>query len=58
MGDRFTAADAYLFTVAGWSDFTKVDLIAFPRLGDFMAPAGARPTVRAAMTAEGMQVAA
>lgn len=53
-GDRFTAADAYLFTVVGWSDFTGVDLAAFPHLRDFMTRVGARPKVRAAMAAEGM----
>jgi glutathione S-transferase len=55
---RFTAADAYLFTVVGWSDLAKVDLAAFPRLRDFMARVGARPSVRTAMQAEGMKVAA
>ncbi|MPY71741.1 MAG: glutathione transferase GstA, partial [Alphaproteobacteria bacterium] len=58
MGGRFTAADAYLFTVVGWSDFAKIDLAAFPRLCDFMDRVGARPNVRAAMEAEGMKVAA
>jgi glutathione S-transferase len=58
MGERFTAADAYLFTVVGWSDFTKIDLAAFPHLRDFMDRVGARPNVRAAMQAEGMKVAA
>ncbi|MEZ2131579.1 MULTISPECIES: glutathione transferase GstA [unclassified Sinorhizobium] len=58
MGERFTAADAYLFTIVGWSAFTKVDLSAFPHLRDFMARVGARPRVREAMQAEGMRVAA
>jgi glutathione S-transferase len=55
MGERFTAADAYLFTVVGWSRITKVDLAAFPNLRAFMERIGARPNVRAAMEAEGLR---
>jgi glutathione S-transferase len=58
MGERFTAADAYLFTIVGWSGFTKVDLSGFPRLRGFMDRVGARPKVREAMGAEGMKIAA
>lgn len=57
LGEHFTVADAYLFTVAGWSGFTKVDLSAFPHLRDFMDHVAARPAVREAMLAEGMEVA-
>jgi glutathione S-transferase len=58
LGERFTAADAYLFTIVGWSDFAKVDLSAFPQLRAFMARVGSRPAVQEAMRAEGMKVAA
>lgn len=58
MGETFTAADAYLFTIVGWSGFAKVDLSAFPRLRAFMDRVGARPMVREAMRAEGMKLAA
>jgi glutathione S-transferase len=54
MGERFTAADAYLFTVVGWSRAAKVDLAAFPALRAFMERVGERPHVRAAMEAHGM----
>lgn len=57
-GDSFSAADAYLFTIVGWSAFTKVDLTSFPMLRAFMDRVGARPKVRAAMQAEGMKIAA
>ncbi len=57
-GERFSAADAYLFTIVGWSTFTKVDLTAFPKLRAFMDRVGARPKVREAMQAEGMKIAA
>jgi len=58
MGERFTGADAYLFTIVGWSAFAKVDLSAFPHLNAFMDRVGARPKVREAMQAEGMRMAA
>ncbi|KYB44831.1 glutathione S-transferase [Brucella anthropi] len=57
LGETFTAADAYLFTIVGWSDFARVDLSAFPHLRDFQARVGERPAVRKAMHAEGMKVA-
>jgi glutathione S-transferase len=56
LGEIFSAADAYLFTIVGWSDFTKVDLAAFSHLRDFMARVGARPAVQDAMRAEGLKV--
>jgi glutathione S-transferase len=55
---RVTAADAYLFTIVGWSAFTKIDLSPFPNLRAFMERVGARPRVREAMQAEGMKAAA
>lgn len=58
MGETFTAADAYLFTIVGWSAFAKVDLSPFPQLRSLMEHVGARPKVREAMRAEGMMLAA
>ncbi|PWK76971.1 glutathione transferase GstA [Aminobacter sp. AP02] len=58
MGNTFTVADAYLFTIVGWSGYAKVDLSAFPKLRAYMNRVGARPKVREAMHAEGMKVAA
>ncbi|HZD52353.1 MAG TPA: glutathione transferase GstA [Woeseiaceae bacterium] len=58
MGEHFTAADAYLFTIIGWSAFAKVDLSAFPALRAFMERVGARPGVRAATAAERAKAAA
>ena len=49
LGEPFTAADAYLFTVASWSKFTNVSLEAFPRLRAFLERVAARPTVRQAL---------
>ncbi|MGH8250786.1 MAG: glutathione transferase GstA [Steroidobacteraceae bacterium] len=58
MGPRFTAADAYLFTIVGWSSFVKLGLSGFTRLTAYMRRVGERPNVREAMRAEGMKVAA
>ena len=54
MGDRFTVADAYLFTVAGWGKFTGVDIAKWPNLAAFVARVAARPNVQAALKAEGL----
>jgi glutathione S-transferase len=53
-GEQFTVADAYLFTVASWAPFAKVDLSAFPNLLAFLARVAARPAVQAALAAEGL----
>lgn len=54
MGEQFTVADAYLFTVVGWSRLVGVDISALTRLGEFMARMRARPAVQAALRAEGL----
>ncbi len=54
MGQQFTVADAYLFTVVGWSRLVRLDISALPRLGEFMARMRARPAVQAALRAEGL----
>ena len=53
-GDRFTAADAYLFTVTNWAGHVKLDLTGFPHLQAFQKRVAARPAVQAAMKAEGL----
>jgi glutathione S-transferase len=53
-GNRFTVADAYLFTVTNWAHHVKVDLSAFPNLTAFQKRVAARPAVQAAMKAEGL----
>jgi glutathione S-transferase len=53
-GDRFTAADAYLFTVTTWAPYVKLDLSEFPSLVAFQARVAARPAVQEAMKAEGL----
>jgi len=54
MGTSFTVADAYLFTVVNWAGMLKVDLAPWPALQQFQTRVAARPTVLAAMKAEGL----
>jgi glutathione S-transferase len=53
-GDRFTAADAYLFTVTNWAQYVKLDLSGFANLVAFQERVAARPAVKEAMKAEGL----
>lgn len=54
MGDQFSVADAYLFTVLSWSGHLKVDMGKWPTLKDYMERVNARPAVKEAMRAEGL----
>ena len=54
MGDTFTVADAYLFTVAGWGKHTGVDISQYTHLTAYMARVATRPAVQAALKAEGL----
>ncbi len=54
MGDAFTVADAYLFTVAGWGQYVGVDIKPLANLSAYMARVAARPAVQEAMKAEGL----
>ena len=54
LGDEFSIADAYLYTVTNWSRVAKVDLTEFPDLLAFQKRVAARPAVQAALKAEGL----
>lgn len=54
MGDQFTVADGYLFTVTNWTNFVGMNISGLPNLTAFMARVGQRPAVQAAMKAEGL----
>ena len=54
LGDDFTVADAYLFTVTRWAQFVDLDLTAFPHLQAFQQLVAARPAVARALEAEGL----
>jgi glutathione S-transferase len=55
MGDRFTVADAYLFTVARWTKPTGIGLADWPKLAAYVDRVAAREPVRAALKAEGLE---
>jgi glutathione S-transferase len=54
MGEAFSIADAYLFTVLNWCGMLQIDLSPWPNLQDYLARIAARPAVQAAMQAEGL----
>jgi glutathione S-transferase len=54
MGDKFTVADAYAFTIVNWTNFIKMDLKPYPNLAAYMGRVGARPKVQETLKAEGL----
>jgi glutathione S-transferase len=53
MGD-FTVADAYLFTILGWTRLVGIDLKENAVLSAYIARVKARPAVQQAMKEEGL----
>ena len=54
MGESFTVADAYLFTILGWSKLLAVNLAPWPVLKRYTERVAARPAVHEALVAEGL----
>jgi glutathione S-transferase len=54
MGDAFTVADAYLFTVLAWTGHLKIDLEPWPVLVAYQSRIAQRPKVQQAMREEGL----
>ncbi len=54
MGEQFTVADGYLFTVTNWAQPTNVDISGLAHLAAYRGRVAARPAVQAAMKAEGL----
>jgi glutathione S-transferase len=52
LGETFTVADAYLYTIAGWSAYAGVDIAGLERLKAYMERVAARPAVQQALAAE------
>ena len=52
LGERFTVADAYLYTVVNWTARAGIERAHWPALAGFHARIGARPAVQAARAAE------
>jgi glutathione S-transferase len=58
MGQQFTVADGYLFTMLRWADAHKLDLSAFKNLMAYKDRVAARPKVQEALEKEGLMKAA
>jgi glutathione S-transferase len=54
MGDKFTVADAYLFTILNWAGPSKFDLSKWPAITDYYKRIAQRPKVQEALKAEGL----
>jgi glutathione S-transferase len=54
MGEQFTVADCYLFTVLSWSPHVKLDLGKWPELKRYVDRIAARPHVIEALKSEGL----
>ncbi len=53
LGERFSVADGYLYTVGGWLEGDAVDVSKFPKLGAYLARVGAREAVQRAVAEAG-----
>ena len=54
MGDKFSAADAYLFTILNWTKGLKIDLSPWPNIKAYYERVGKRPKIQETMKAEGL----
>ncbi len=54
MGETFTVADAYLFTVTSWAKYVNLDLSEYKNVLAHLARVAARPQVQEALKAEGL----
>lgn len=56
-GQRFTIADAYLYNVLRWARAVKLEMAGLQNIDDYMTRVAARPSVVAALAAEGLSAA-
>lgn len=54
VGDQFTVADAYLFTMITWLDHHKIDTSPWPKLQAYQKRVAERPAVQEALREEGL----
>jgi glutathione S-transferase len=54
LGNHFTVADAYAFTIVNWTNFVGIDLKPYPNLAAYVGRVAARPKVHEALKAEGL----
>jgi glutathione S-transferase len=55
MGNGFSVADAYLYTVLSWSPHVGIDLATYPAVKAYFERIAGRPAVLAALKAEGLK---
>jgi glutathione S-transferase len=55
MGDTFSVADAYLYTMLRWTKILKIDLERWPELAAYLARVAERPKVHQALEEEGIK---
>ena len=53
MGQNFSVADGYLFTISGWLGNDQVDIAKFPKVHDHFKRMGERPAVKRAVEKHG-----
>jgi glutathione S-transferase len=54
MGDAFTVADAYAYTIVSWAYPLRVVLTPYPSLETYLTRVARRPRIREALIAEGL----
>lgn len=54
LGNAFSVADAYAFTVLGWTKHVGIDLSGYPAIGAYLGRVAARPSVQKTLKAEGL----
>lgn len=54
LGEHFSVADAYLYTVTRWTKPMAIDLSGFPNLQAYIERVAARPAVQEALKVEGL----
>jgi glutathione S-transferase len=54
LGDTYSVADAYAFTVLGWTKWLNVDLSPYAHIVAYLDRVGQRPAVQAALKKEGL----
>jgi len=54
LGEQFSVADAYLFTITNWARLVGLDLSRLPAITAFQQRVAGRPKVREALSAEGL----
>ena len=54
MGNKFSVADAYLFTILNWAPMVKFDMSRWPAVTEYYKRVGARPKVQETLKAEGL----